>query len=112
MDQYISSLNRVDDNGNPAGGTSRGVGVAIEWQDGPLAILDPDGNSAGRREPNGAFVEGVIEAVIQRIEFYQDSKFHGIHNAVAPGHLYAALEVLTERTRDREDRGVEGSHAV
>lgn len=41
-----------------------------------------------------------------------DDKFHGIHNAVALGHLKAALEVLQERTRDREQRGVEGTHST
>lgn len=96
----------VDEGGNPAGGKTRGVGIHLDWQNGPLAV---DGE---RKEPNGAFVEDVIRAAIGRIEFYQESKFHGIHNAVALGHLKAALEVLEERTRDREGRGVEGTHAV
>jgi hypothetical protein len=94
----------ADMNGNPAGGYSDGKGFDIQWQNGPLAV------NGVRLEPNGAFVEEVIWAVIDRIEFYQGSKFHGIHNAVALGHLKAALEVLNERTRDREDRGVEGTH--
>lgn len=102
----IGQQHKVDDNGNPAGGDTHGVGFDIEWQNGPLAV---DGV---RKEPNGAFVEDVILAVIGRIEFYQKSKFHGIHNAVALGNLYAALEVLQERTRDREQRGVEGTHAT
>ena len=104
--QYIREHHWTGDNGNPAGGETEGLGIHIDWQDGPLAV---DGV---RREPNGAFVEGVIEAAIGRIEFYQRSKFHGIHNAVALGHLYAALEVLQERTRDRESRGVEGTHQL
>jgi hypothetical protein len=106
MYQYIKEEHRVDDGGNPAGGHTEGVGITIDWQNGPLAV---DGV---RKEPNGAFVEGVIEAAIGRIEFYQHSKFHGIHNAVALGHLKAAHEVLTERTRDRETRGVEGTHKL
>lgn len=104
MYQYITERHDTDNNGNPSGGTTQGVGIDIVWQNGPLAV---DGI---RREPNGAFVEGVIEAAIGRIKHYQSSKFHGIHNAVALGHLEAALEVLTERTRDRTDRGVEGTH--
>jgi hypothetical protein len=102
----VYSENYVDEAGNPAGGYVAGVGLAINWQLGPLAV---DGE---RHEPNGAFVEGVIGAVIQRIEFYQGSKFHCLANAIALGHLRAALEVLNERTRDREDRGVEGTHTV
>lgn len=95
-----------DENGNPAGGWTYGKGFDIAWQKGPLAV---DGV---RQEPNGAFVESIIQAAIGRIEFYQNSKFHSIHNAVALGHLKAALEVLQERTRDREQRGVEGTHKL
>jgi hypothetical protein len=102
----ITENHRVDGLGRPAGGTTTGLGIVIDWQNGPLAV---DGV---RREPNGAFVEDVIDACIGRIEFYQAGQFHGIHNAVALGHLKAALEVLNERTRDREDRGVEGTHQL
>lgn len=102
IDQYHAT----DNNDNPAGGYTCGIGLNIEWQNGPLAV---DGV---RLEPNGAFVESVIQAAIGRIEFYQGSKFHSIHNAVALGHLKAALEVLQERTRDRESRGVEGTHSI
>jgi hypothetical protein len=103
-DDGVEHTHHLDENGNPAGGYTNGVGFTIIWQNGPLAV---DGV---RREPNGAFVEHVLCAVIGRIEFYQESKFHCIHNAVALGHLKAAAEVLAERTRDRESRGVEGTH--
>jgi hypothetical protein len=96
----------LDDDDNPAGGHTEGTGIRIDWQDGPLRV-----NGTIRR-PNGAFVEDVIQAAIGRIAFYQRSKFHCVHNAVALGHLQAALVVLEERTRDREARGVEGTHAV
>jgi hypothetical protein len=56
--------------------------------------------------PNGARVEDVIAAAIGRIEFYQRSRHHCIENAVALGHLRAAVEVLEERTRARADRGI------
>lgn len=106
MNQVITHDHRLDELGNPAGGTTTGVGLSITWQNGPLAV---DGE---RREPNGAFVEGVIEAAIERIAFYQASKFHCVENAVALGHLRAAAEVLAERTRGREQRGVEGTHQL
>lgn len=92
-----------DENGNPAGGSTEALGLRIEWQKGPIL-------EAGGR--NGAFVEEVIEAAIGRIEFYQASKFHSLANAAALGHLRAAAEVLAERTRERQDRGVEGTHTV
>ena len=96
--------NYVDEQGNPAGGIVTGKGLEITWQNGPL------GRGENRQEPNGAFVETVIDAVAQRIAFYQNSKFHCIENAIALGHLNAALEVLNERTKARDDRDVEDTH--
>lgn len=93
-----------DVNDNPAGGVSTGRGFTISWQNGPL------GRGEARREPNGAFVEDVIAAVIGRIEFYQASRFWCEENATALEHLKAAAEVLDQRTRDREARAVEGTH--
>lgn len=96
--------NKTDHAGNPTGGTVEGVGLGIEWQDGPL------GRGQDRKEPNGAFVETVISAAKQRLEFYQESKFNCIENADAIGSLQAALDVLESRTKNREKRGVEGEH--
>lgn len=102
----INEHHFLDENNNPAGGATWGIGIDISWQDGPLRV------SGIKIEPNGAFVEDVITAAIGRIEFYQASKFHSLPNAIALGHLNAALEVLNERTREREDRGVEGTHQI
>jgi hypothetical protein len=102
--QGITEDHRRDEHGRPAGGVTDGIGLSIIWQNGPLAV---DGE---RKPPNGAFVEDVIAAAIGRIEFYQRSEFHCVENAVALGHLLAAAEILAERTRGRERRGVEGTH--
>ena len=106
MIQELDTAHDVDENGNPHGGHAYGTGIKIDWQRGPL------GRDGDRVAANGAFVEGVIQAAIDRIEFYQGSKFHCVENAVALGHLKAASEVLQERTRERERREVEGTHAV
>lgn len=98
--------NKVDDNGNPAGGSVSGVGLSISWQDGPL------GRGEDRKEPNGAFVETVIDAALKRIDFYQDSKFKCDENAEAASHLEKALSILNKRTADREARAVEGTHTT
>jgi hypothetical protein len=103
----IDEDHRLDAKGRPAGGTTKGKGINIKWQNGPLVAKD-----GSRKEPNGAFVEDVVDAAIGRIRFYQDSEFHCIENAVALGHLLAAAEALDERTRGRERRGVEGTHEV
>jgi hypothetical protein len=93
-----------DANGNPEGGTSFGNGFAIGWQHGPL------GRGLDRREPNGAFVEDVLDAVADRIRHYQASRFKSDYNAVALEHIEAALALLDQRTKDREAREVEGTH--
>lgn len=101
--------NRVDENENPTGGLVRGTGLKIEWQDGPL------GRGEDRQEPNGAFVETVISAAKQRLEFYQEAnnrKFACRENALAITKLEEALHWLEHRTKDREARQVEGEHKV
>jgi hypothetical protein len=95
--------NKEDEKGNPAGGSVLGTGLRIEWQDGPLGRVEE------RKDPNGAFVETVISAVIQRIEYYQ-KKFPCRENAIALTHLETANLWLDKRTKDREERGVEGTH--
>ena len=92
-----------DDEGCPLGGTTFGTGFAISWQHGPL------GRDADRVEPNGAFVETLIEAVMDRLEYYQGSKFATEYNEGALSSLGVALDFLRRRTSDREDRGVEGT---
>jgi hypothetical protein len=98
--------NLKDENENPTGGLVNGTGLHIEWQDGPL------GRGENRKEPNGAFVETVIDAARQRIQFYQDSKFKCRENAIAITKLEEALLWLNKRTSDREKRGVEGQHTI
>jgi hypothetical protein len=105
LDRY-DIKNDVDDNGNPAGGMAKGVGIEIHWQNGPL------GRGLTRKPPNGAFVETVIAIAKDRLEFYQQGKFHCRENAKAILHLESALRILNERTTDRDARGVEGTHEV
>ena len=93
-----------DADGNPAGGTTSGTGFTIGWQNGPL------GRGPDRVEPNGAFVEDVIDACADRIRYYQESRFACERNANALMHLEAALAELDARTKDREKRSVEGTH--
>jgi len=100
------SENFNDPQGNPAGGYSKGTGIEISWQDGPL------GRGLERKEPNGAFVETVIDIARQRIQYYQNSKFKCRENAIAITKLEEALMWLNKRTVDREVRAVEGTHTL
>jgi hypothetical protein len=104
--QPIYQDHRLDAEGRPAGGTTGGIGIEIQWQDGPL------GRGEERIEPNGAFVEGVIQAAIGRLQFYNDGPFRCRENSLAITHLEEALHWCDARTMAREERGVEGTHAV
>ena len=106
--QDCTIQNIENENGNPAGGYASGVGLKIDWQNGPL------GRGDERQAPNGAFVETVISAVVQRIEWYQTvsgGKFKCRENALAITRLEEGLLWLDKRTRDREARQVEGTHS-
>lgn len=142
MMQEITQDHRLDENGNPAGGETRGCGIIIAWQNGPLQLpVNEDGHTAecrwqqslceyrathracphpehacdcngGRREPSGAFVEGVIAAALGRLEFYQSTRFACRENALAITKLEEALHWCEHRTRDREARRVEGTYEI
>ena len=101
---WYKAVNNTDEEGNPSGGSAEGIGVKIEWQNGPL------GRGEERKEPNGAFVETIIDIARQRIQYYQNSKFSCRENAIAITKLEEALLWLTKRTADREARDVEGTH--
>jgi len=97
--------NRTDKDGNPTGGDVRGPGIDIVWQSGPL----------GRppKPATGAFVEDIIEAARQRLEFYQTAsggRFACRENALAITKLEESLHWLTARRMEREARGVQGEH--
>lgn len=102
----FNAENFTDENGKPAGGYVEGTGICIEWQDGPLGAPD----DPNRQEPNGAFVETVIAAALQRIEYYNETEFRCRENSLAITKLEEALHWLNARTNRRVSQGVEGTH--
>lgn len=103
MTQIHSS--HFTDEGKPDGGGTYGQGFCITWQRGPL------GRGEDREEPNGAFVEDIITAAMDRILFYQnETPFACDENAKAIEHLELALKCLKRRTMRREASGTEGTH--
>lgn len=104
IDHHYYSEHWTDARGRPEGGVSTGMGFTISWQHGPL------GRGTSRRDPNGAFVETIIAAAKDRIEFYQDGQFACEENAQAIAALDRALEYLNARTARREAEGIEGTH--
>lgn len=107
MKQEITQEHWLDNDGNPTGGKTTGVGISIVWQHGPL------GTGEDRKPPNGAFVEGVIAAAIGRLEYFQTAsagKFSCVENTEALNHLNEAMNHLQSRTDKRTARGVEGTN--
>ncbi len=105
MKQPIESSHLLTD-GKPAGGFTKGIGLDLRWQNGPL------GRDGDRLSPNGTFVETVIAAALDRLEFYQAGEFRCRENALAITKLEEALHWCNHRTAAREARGVEGTHTA
>ena len=109
----LYATNVINDDGNPTGGGVSLVVVPfkpfidIRWQDGPRG--QADGTLA---PPNGAFVEDVIWAALQRLEFFNEGKYRDRANSIAITKLEEALQALKNRQLERSHRGVEGKHEV
>lgn len=122
INPLIEALNSFDSDGNPTGGevylkvTKNGdtehPAIVINWQDGPRGNgTNPDG-SVALADPNGAFVEDIIWAAIQRLEFFNESKYRCRENSLAITKLEEALFILKDRQLSRSARNVEGKHEV
>lgn len=103
MHQPLAITNDLTPEGFPFGGTVNGRGLNIAWQKGPLR------SSNVQVEPNGAFVEDVIYAALQRIEHYNTGPFRCRENSLAITKLEEALHWLNARTARRVDAGTEGT---
>lgn len=101
----LNYQNYKNDDGNVTGGFANAVGLSITWQDGPL------GQGENRQPPNGAFVEDVLEACLERLKAFQGTPSACKENAGAIRGLESALDWLDLRTQRRIQEGVEGTHA-
>lgn len=102
----IESHHWNDGDGNPAGGHVFGTGFSIAWQRGTTVMAD------GSQERNGAFVSEILAAVLNRIEYYQSTKFKCEANNEAMSHINKALDALAKRRESRKERGVEDTHSA
>lgn len=80
----------------------------IRWQDGPRGQEGTD----ELLPPNGAFVEDVLWAALQRLEFFNEGKYKSRANSIAISNIEQALQALKDRQLERSYRGVEGKHEV
>ena len=112
-DENIFHEHWTDSDGNPAGGFSSGDYFAISWQNGPLGRI----GTADRREPNGAFVETVLQAIIDRGQLLLDYPPHRYISKTMKSdglkfvaHLKKANGILDARTKRRTEAKTEGTH--
>lgn len=94
-------------NDTPTGGSVIGKGIDIQWQDGARAV-----GTEEMQDSNGAFVEDVIYAALQRLQFFNETQYRSRENSMAITHLEEALGALNLRRLARQVRGVEGKHEV
>lgn len=116
----ISALNATDLDGNPTGGSvglaignTEPLELSINWQDGPRGTGETNADgSPVLAPPNGAFVEDVLWAALQRLEFFNQSKYRDRANSIAITRIEQALQALKDRQLERSERNVEGKHEV
>lgn len=72
----------------------------LKFQSGPA--VTPDGY-------NGFTIEALLAVVEDKLQQHQQGSFSCRENACALTHLQECMMWLAKRTRDREQRGVEGS---
>ena len=75
---------------------------ALDFQDGPI----------GEVGVNGITNEVLLAVIIDRLEGFQSSAYANRFNAAALMHCQEALAELEARTKEREARGVEGTHKL
>lgn len=118
----LEAHNRLDKNENPTGGevvlyidtpVSNYPALTVQWQDGPRGTGETNADGSPiLAPPNGAFIEDVLWAALQRLEFFNESKYRDRANSLAITHIEAALQVLKDRQLERSYRNVEGKHEV
>lgn len=74
----------------------------IQFQNGPVK----------EHGVNGVSNEALLAIVRDRLESFQAGQYACETNQDALDHVIAAMESLHSRTRERVDRGVEGTHKV
>lgn len=100
MNAMMDELHERDLEGNVTGGLTTGIGLTIQWQDGPL-----EGG-----EQTGAQVDDVLEAALGRLRAFQETGFKCRENAIAITKIEEALMWQQRRTAGRVERGVEGKN--
>ena len=102
MTQKLKNKFKRPKSEDPTGGKTTGAGIDIKWQNGTRGVGED------RKPLNGAEVEGVIKAAIDRLEFFQQSRSWCAENSYAIYYLSRAKRELRNRTKSRQKLGIEG----
>lgn len=115
----LKATNELDADGNPTGGgVNLRIGetrnpLRVQWQSEPRGTGETNADGTPKlKEPNGAFVEDVLWAALQRLEFFNESKYRDRANSLAITKIEEALQALKNRQLERSYRNVEGKHEV
>lgn len=79
------------------------------WQSTFLHFQDGEIDTVGT---NGLTHEALIAIVIDRLKGFQEGPWACPENAMAIEQLNTAMDTLSERTKLRDERGVEGTHEI
>lgn len=74
----------------------------VYFQNGPI----------GEVGVNGITHEALLAILVDRLECFQAGPFANKYNGVALDYLRGAQDILQQRTKERMNRGVEGTHTV
>jgi hypothetical protein len=61
---------------------------------------------------NGLMIEDLLDICAHRLDCFQSGPFVHPKNGAALDHVIAARKALNDRTKERLERGVEGTHIV
>jgi hypothetical protein len=82
--------------------TESGPYCRIEFQNGPIKEVGV----------NGISNEALLAIVRDRLEGFQSGPYACVANAIALAAVIKAMESLHSRTKERVERGVEGTHTI
>ena len=80
----------ITEDKRPVGGYADGIGFTISWQRGPMKL-----NEKKELLPNGALAYDVVAAALDRLQFFQQTKYKSEDNKKAIKYLGRALAHLT-----------------
>lgn len=84
----------------------------FDLPDGDNWILCFQNGPVSEAGANGLTHEALLAVLIDRLEGFQSGEYACVQNQLALDHIKTALYALNERTRERQSRGVEGTHEV